>query len=174
MDADRFDSLVRSLTTVGFRRRTLATVVTGAIGLLGLAGADDVAAGKSGKCKPKCGECQTCDKGKCNKKNGKKRCKKGKCKAKGNGTGCSTGTCQSGSCVASGGGVPLQSCTSNAECGVESNGAACACRTTSSGQQVCTKPDGRFIFGGTCGSCQGAEQCSPTPDGVVCVLPCRA
>ena len=120
MDADRFDSLIRSLTTVGSRRRTLATVITGAIGLLGLAGADDAAAGKSGKCKPQCGECATCDKGKCKKKNGKKRCKKGKCKAKGNGTGCSIGTCQNGGCVATGGSVPLQFCANAAECGNDS------------------------------------------------------
>ena len=27
----------------------------------------------SGKCKPSCGICQTCDRGKCKKKNGKKK-----------------------------------------------------------------------------------------------------
>ena len=58
MDADRFDSLARSLTAAGSRRRALAAALSGALGLLGLAHPDDVAAAKSGKCKPKCGECK--------------------------------------------------------------------------------------------------------------------
>ena len=94
MDADRFDTLARSLTAVGSRRRTLA-----ALGLLGLADPDEAAAAKTGKCKPTCGECEKCKKGDCDKKDGKKVCKKGKCQAKANGTPCSAGTCQGRRCT---------------------------------------------------------------------------
>ena len=90
MDGPRFDTLTRSLTVAGTRRRALALVLSGAVGIVGLAHADDAAAG--GKCKPKCGECKKCKKG----KNGKK----GKCKPKANGTTCSVGSCQGGRCVA--------------------------------------------------------------------------
>jgi hypothetical protein len=94
MDANRFDTLARSLTTAGSRRRALALALSGAVGLLALAHADDAVAG--GECKPKCKECNKCKKGTC--KDGK--CKKGKCKPTPTGTGCRTGTCASGSCVA--------------------------------------------------------------------------
>ena len=101
MDADRFDALTRSLTAAGSRRRALATALSGALGLLGLAGPDEAAAAKSGKCKPPCGECATCKRGDCKKKQGrKKRCKRGKCQPLREGTPCTNGTCQSGSCIA--------------------------------------------------------------------------
>src|SRR5688572_30849290 len=98
MDADRFDTLARSLTTSGSRRRALTAALAGSLGFLGLAHPDDATAG--GKCKPSCPECQTWKKGKCHKTKHGKVCKKGKCKAKAEGTGCSTGSCESGSCVA--------------------------------------------------------------------------
>jgi len=90
MDGTRFDTITRSLTVAGSRRRALAAGVAGALGLWGVTHQDDVAAG--GKCKPKCNECETCKKG--------KHGKKGKCKPQPNGTACSVGSCQNGSCAA--------------------------------------------------------------------------
>ena len=63
MDADRFDSLTRSLMSSGSRRRALGAVAGGVLGLLGLADSDDASAAKSGKCKPRCGECARCKRG---------------------------------------------------------------------------------------------------------------
>ena len=64
---------------------------------LGLVNQDEAEAAST--CKPTCGECQTCQKGNCKKKNGKKKCAKGKCTDKSNGTDCSRGTCQNGTCA---------------------------------------------------------------------------
>ena len=89
LDSNHFDSLARSLTAAGSRRRALALALSGALGLFGLAHADDAAAG--GKCKPQCKECKKCKKG--------KHGKKGKCKPTPNGTACSVGSCQNGSCA---------------------------------------------------------------------------
>jgi hypothetical protein len=114
MDADRFDTLTRALTAPG-SRRSLAAALGGAFGLLGLARPEEAAA-KSGKCQPKCGECAKCDKGDCDKKNGKKVCQKGKCKPKSNGTGCSGGTCQGGRCVSNQSAVLLGCPPGTTEC----------------------------------------------------------
>ena len=62
MDEIRFDSLTRSLTTAGSRRRALVATLGGTLGLLGWQGGDDTAAHnpskgckkKSGKAKKKC------------------------------------------------------------------------------------------------------------------------
>ena len=104
MDAARFDSLTRSLFAARSRRQTLGIVLGGAVVALGVTHADDATAG--GKCKPTCDECETCDKGKCKKKNGKKVCKKGTCKPKVAGSPCtvpSGGSCQNGACACTGG-----------------------------------------------------------------------
>jgi hypothetical protein len=98
MDAARFDTVARSLTGARSRRQALIAALGGACGLLGLAHTDDVGAG--GKCKPACGECQTCKKGSCKKTAHGKQCKKGRCQARDNGTACTGGSCQSGICVA--------------------------------------------------------------------------
>jgi hypothetical protein len=66
MDADRFDALARTLTAAGSWRWTLAAL-GGVLGLLSLAGPDEAAAAKSAKCKPKCGECESCKRGNCRK-----------------------------------------------------------------------------------------------------------
>jgi hypothetical protein len=99
VEADRFDALSRVLSVAGSRRGTLTAALSGALGLLGLAHPDDAAAATSGKCKPRCGECEKCKKGDCDKKDGKKVCTKGKCQAKTNGTPCSAGTCQDRRCT---------------------------------------------------------------------------
>src|SRR4051812_18157104 len=81
MDAARFDHLARSLTLGGSRRRALTATVS-ALGVLGLAGPDDLEAKKKKPCPP------------CKKR------RNGKCKAKlPNRTGCAGGTCQDGSCA---------------------------------------------------------------------------
>src|SRR5688500_16719112 len=101
MDDSRFDALVRSLTRSRSRRRALVAL-SGGLGLRGLTPPEDAGAAKSGKCKPKCGECEKCKKGDCDKKDGKKVCKKGKCKPKAAGTPCTAfarGACQNGTCV---------------------------------------------------------------------------
>src|SRR5215208_3853558 len=98
MDADRFDSLARTLTTMG-SRRALAAAIGGALGVIALADPKNAAAGNSGKCKPTCDECEKCDKGKCHKTKHGKVCKKGKCKPKPNDSPCSgSGRCLNGTC----------------------------------------------------------------------------
>jgi hypothetical protein len=60
----------------------------------------------SGACRPACGACQTCQRGTCRRKNGRKRCSRGRCLAASTGTACTlssggSGTCQNGACVPS-------------------------------------------------------------------------
>ena len=105
MDADRFDRLSRSLSTAGSRRRALAAALVSVLGLLRHAAPDDAAAAKSGKCKRSPGECEICKKGRCEKKNGKKRCKAGKIQPKPFGTPCPGGACQNGLCRSADGSV---------------------------------------------------------------------
>ena len=80
MDPNRFDAITKAPVSQTNRRRTLSLVLGGALGLLGWAESE---AGKSGKCKPACHECQYCKKGTCKKKNGKKTCKPGQVQAPG-------------------------------------------------------------------------------------------
>jgi hypothetical protein len=133
MERFHFDALTRSLTTAGSRRLALAALLGGAFGRLGLAEIE--AKRKSGKCKPKCAACQKCDKGKCDKKNGKKICKKGTCKPKANGAPCTTflsGRCQNGTCV------PTSTCpaTITQLC---PGGPAVACGGTDAAPCVCSR-----------------------------------
>jgi hypothetical protein len=99
MDADRFDALARSLTAAGSRRRALAATLGMALSALNLTGPDSSAAGNSGKCQRQPNECETCAKGKCRRKNGKKICKAGKIQPKAEGMACSGGSCQNGQCI---------------------------------------------------------------------------
>jgi hypothetical protein len=98
MDGAHFDQLTKGLS----RRRILqglgTVLVGGTLAALGPSG--NATAAKSGRCKRTPGACETCKKGKCNKKNGKKQCKAGKITPKAEGTVCSGGACQSGRCVA--------------------------------------------------------------------------
>jgi hypothetical protein len=96
MDAGRFDSLARSFSSTSSRRLTLGALLGGSLGFLGLA--DVPAKRKSGKCKPTCTECNSCKKGKCRRKNGRKRCKKGTCQPKAAGTACTLATGGGGTC----------------------------------------------------------------------------
>ena len=68
----------------------------------------------------------------------------------------------------------LQICEAAAECGTDPEGNMCACRTDSTNKKICTRINGRFLATGTCGDCQGAEQCIPVVSGgVECILPCK-
>ena len=161
MDSARFDALARSLTAAGSRRRALTAVLTGGLSLLGLAQPDDAAAAKSGKCKPKCGECERCKKGDCEKKNRKKRCQKGKCKPKANGTLCSNErACQNGACVCPGG---------LTDCGG-------ACVNTSTDPRNCGSCGKRCQINGRCtgGTCTCVQSGCPDPAASCCATgqPC--
>jgi len=117
----RFDDATKSFNSLTSRRVTLGALLGGALGRLGLGGADAKKSKDGGQrgggqgagaeansvaCMPYCGtcpSCQSCTKGKCRTKNGKKRCKKGTCQAL-SGTPCTptTGgpaTCHDGVCV---------------------------------------------------------------------------
>jgi hypothetical protein len=70
--------------------------------------------------------------------------------------------------------VVLQTCATATECGVDAEGNMCACRQNTANQGICTRINGRFLATGTCGDCQGAEQCIPVVSGgIECILPCR-
>jgi hypothetical protein len=98
MDADRFDAMARALLSETSRRRTLGSLLGGTLAALGLTHSHETRA-RSRRCKPECGECETCKKGECKRKNGQKVCKKGKCRPKADGTACSGGrVCQAGTC----------------------------------------------------------------------------
>ena len=125
MDPDRFDTVTRFLTRAGSRRRAIAVALSAALGLGAIARPEDAPAAKSGKCKPKCGECERCKRGDCDKRDGKTRCQKGKCKAKGDGTPCGAGTCQGGRCVA----TPV--------CSGQPNGTACGERAAGDPLRCC-------------------------------------
>lgn len=98
MDGAHFDQLTKRLS----RRRIMQGLGTALAGgtLAALGQSENATAAKSGRCKREPGACETCKKGKCHKKNGKKQCKAGKITAKAEGTVCSGGACQSGRCVA--------------------------------------------------------------------------
>ena len=70
---------------------------------------------------------------------------------------------------------PVRICTVPADCGADTDGSMCACRTNSANQKICTKIDGRFLANGTCADCQGGEQCIPVVSGgIECIPPCGA
>jgi hypothetical protein len=146
MDADRFDSLARSLVVAGTRRQVVVALAA-SLGLLGLAKPDDVAAAKSGRCKPQCAECQHCKRGHCRKtRHHKKRCKKGRCQPVSEGTFCTGGSCCGGRCV--------NTRTNEANCG----GCGVACPAgLSCCRGICTN---RATDPANCGRC--GTVCPPT------------
>ncbi len=147
MDANQFDAMVMRLGSEASRRRMLAALLGGALGVVGWAGGE---AGTSRKCKPKCNECQFCRKGTCKKKNGKKTCKAGKCKKLTNGTACSGGgTCQSGICTA-------PTCTDGIKNGSESDiDCGGTCPRCADSRTCITRNDcaGALCVGVTCTAC---------------------
>jgi hypothetical protein len=166
MDSSRFDALYHALTAAGSRRLTLGMLLGEALGLRGLPGVQ--AKRKSGRCQPRCPECEKCNKGSCQRKNGKKVCKKGKCKAKPAGTPCSAfpdGACQNGTCV------NLQADEANCgsvgmECGPTQvcQAGTCFPRSTCPATLTVFCP---AIFGTPCGS---SCSCNQSSEGnIVCV-----
>jgi hypothetical protein len=152
VDDTRFDAMAKVLGSQQANRRLLVGVLlAGALGRLGRTEAEGRRS--SGKCKPKCGECEKCDKGKCEKKHGKKHCKKGKCKAKAAGTTCTVSTGESGSCqgricVAISIVVPVGAVGINCTGGTTNCGGACVNTTTD--EANC----------GSCGNaCPGTQVC---------------
>lgn len=153
MDASRFADVVRSLTAAGSRRHALAATLGGALGLFGLAHADDGAAKRRRKCHT-CGPC--------------KRCKKGACKSIATGTLCAGGYCQGGRCIPS-------FCAGKDHCVVDSfchrtgSGAFCNCFVTAgSGVPFC----GQEGYGSSCADCQPGDTCVKCGDGAFCERPC--
>ena len=164
MDADRFDTLSRSLTEFRSRRTTLASLLGGALGLVGLAGAE---------AKKKCQPC-------------KKR-KNGKCKGKKpDGTACPGGACLGGSCVAAaatgGNGCPDgqrpcgTACILAGQCCTDTDcptGATCCgrlCVETTSDPRHCGNCTTTCSAGTTCsgGRCCTARADDCTPADVCC------
>jgi hypothetical protein len=133
LDADRFDALAQSLTPLGSRRRALATVVAGMLGIaLGMALTEEAGARK------KCPPCKKRKQGKCKKK-------------KPDGTACPRGTCKAGRCC-----VAEPQATTCAE-------VACGTATTNNcGQAVsCSCPSGQScLVNGSCAiPCNESSPC---------------
>ena len=145
MDQNRFDTLTRTITTVGSRRAALGTLLAGTLGLLDLA---ETSARKA---------CPPC----------KKR-KHGKCKAnkKLNDEPCPDGKCQSGVCVRSDAPAPTEEpptcpageCSRNSPCG-----SGCVCLDIGGGTKRCL----------ALGTCSGAGDCASGScgSGCTCVNP---
>jgi hypothetical protein len=150
MDGSRFDTLAKTLATASPRRQALTAALGGALGILGLRQPEDVGAARSGKCKQTPGVCQICKKGKCSKKNGKKKCKAGKILPKAEGTACTGGSCQGGSCVSPTGQVLPEPTPEPPPGGV----------TCPPGEEACGDacfsacPSGRVRSPQTCGCCR--------------------
>lgn len=161
MDADRFDSLTRSLMTTGSRRRVLAAI-SGALGLpLGAFSLAETEAKKS------CPPCKKRKRGKCKKK-------------KPNGTACPRGTCQGGRCVAAP--PDPNACTANAcdspdlfaSCGPAGSGCGCfnsGSASAPAGPGRCFRPP---ILNVTCsaGECPSGFECVATCGFALCLEPC--
>ncbi len=161
MEDIRFDHIAKVLGARPNRRLTLAALLGGALGLLGLAESE---ARKSGKCKPKCDECEKCKRGDCDRKDGKKRCEKGKCKPKADGASCRGGRCCGGVCVNTG--------SDPRNCG--SCGKRCALNEVCEGGTcVCPDPSGvcRTFRPGTTCCPRGDDDATPGLDPTcVCIF----
>jgi hypothetical protein len=159
MDVHRFDTLVRTCSTPGSRRRLLGLLGSTSLGALLATSVDHDADArnnnKNKKCKKKCGECQQCKKG-----------RKDTCKPKPDGTLCSTGSCNNGACGCPADQVcviseiccpdPLVTSGNTELC--ESTGNLCSC---TGGTTLCIFGGGEF---GDC--CEAGETCDPD-DGCV-------
>jgi Stigma-specific protein, Stig1 len=153
MDADRIDTLARSLARSGSRRHVLAAL-SRALGLVAMASVVDGAAAKNKKKKP----CPPC----------RKR-KDGTCKPKRNGTSCGDGrVCQRGRCV-----CPTRTTACNGACvDIISDAGNC-------GGCGATCPAGTTCLHGACattncaspsppGGCSGASCGGSTCPGMMC------
>jgi hypothetical protein len=162
MDADRFDTLSRTLSATPSRRAALRVLGVLSLGLIARIRPEPAEA-KSGKCKPKCNQCERCKRGDCDKKNGKTRCERGKCKPKANDTPCDGGgTCQRGRCV-------LPFCAGRNSC--QDGNEITTCQASPDALCFCTvTADTAAPFCALNGSGTG-EDClvTPCPPGEMCV-----
>ena len=115
MEAERFDAVTRTFVVPVSRRLTLGAVIAGALSLVGL-GAE--AAVKSPRCPHACSSCERCQRGRCHRRNGKKRCTKGNCVDLPDDTVCDgTGHCLFGFCNPQPTCLPAtQACTPSSPC----------------------------------------------------------
>jgi hypothetical protein len=186
MESSRFDTMTRALSAAGSRRRALAAALGGSLSLLGAVLPDDVAAAKSGKCRPKCGECEKCKKGACRRR-GKRVCKRGKCRARVDGSPCSTGSCQGGVCNhLAGTCTPTQvddcELTDNFELAACNSNPLCFCFTTTRNARFCAEEN--YCPVGGCAEdadCPGDDACvkiltqcngCPASPDAFCAKPC--
>jgi len=133
MDADRFDTLARSLTAARSRRGALVAAFAGSLGLLSVVHPDDVTAKKA---------CPQCTKR-----------KKGKCKPKPDGAACPGGSCQRGRCATCSDGVK-----NGTETDVDCGG---SCPRCGSGRACTGRNDCRSAYcpDGTCAACTADTDC---------------
>lgn len=183
MDADRFESLLRFLSASPSRRGALTAALGSVLGLLSLAHPDEAAA-KSGTCKRKCGECTKCQKGECERKDGKRRCQKGKCQPRANGTPCAGGSCRGGRCVAAAPPPDPNACTANAcnsmslaPCGPAGAGCVCAnaasAATAGAGPGRCVREPTTPIETCPAGACTApGHGCQTVCGNAFCLQPC--
>lgn len=152
MDIQRFDALVRQLGQGETRRRLLGLFGGTALGgLMATTFGPEAEAKKKKKkkksCKKKkCGECQVCQ--------------KGKCQPKADGTACTDGACEGGVCVGINNCPPAQVCELAETCctdGINCITDVCFCGENQ--QEVCSCPAGDEY-------CEGADgaQCCLTGD----------
>ena len=158
MDANRFDSLARSLTVARSRRGAVGSLLAGTLGLLGLAEAvaKKKGKGKKGKGKKKKDRC----------KKGEKRCDKKCCEA---GQECIEGVCYS-PCVPACGtvGGEQEICCFGFCANLSTDSQNCGqCGTVCAENEVC-----RFANcvcdGPRCPTGAGTTRCCPAVNGVCC------
>lgn len=87
MEGSQFDGIARTMVAAISRRRTLSGLLGATLALLGRTQPDDSLAA-NGACRPKCGACQRCQKGRCRQTPRGKKCKRGKCRPRPNGAEC--------------------------------------------------------------------------------------
>jgi len=85
MDDTRFDVLSRGVGSAHSRRTVTRLLAASLVGALGLGGVGSVTAGHRKRCRPRCGECERCRRGKCKPVTDYRSCSGG-------------GTCAGGSC----------------------------------------------------------------------------
>jgi hypothetical protein len=140
MDGPRFDRFTRTFTNARSRRETLASLLGGTLGLVGLTQTE------AKKKKP----CPPC----------KKR-KHGKCKITlSDGAACTGGTCQGGRCV-------LATCSDGAKNGSESDvDCGGSCPRCANGKRCVTSNDcTNACKTGTCQACTTTPECGSDGDG---------
>src|SRR5687768_5852805 len=190
MDDSRFDTLARSVGTAGSRRRALAGLLLGSLGLVGWVSADEVAAHDiSGKCKKKSGKAKKKCKKKAKKHAAQHATEGGSggggtfCASQPDDTACTGGRCLNGTCNPTPACKPTdQPCPGgSAECcgGGCSGGSTARCIGRVSDGSACQV--GQDCISGRCighrctgaGTCEEHDYCGSTvntSDGCPCLM----